>query len=242
MNRRLFAAVSAGVLALSLTACGGKDDPAPTGSASAAPTTAASTSAAPTTASADGEKVTTAILDSVEVDGSKLYVPGVEGHSDMIAQAAAAFENVKIEPEECKKYIVGEMASLNEQDIADADMAIGMLPNATSSVLLSKGVDFQIRGFENYAESQSKCATISMDMGDQKLEVETKDEDAPAVEGWDEVRASAVVMQGQEMDKILTARKGDYILTVTLAWIPGSPAPSLDVAVDIANQVVKKLK
>ena len=242
MNRRLFATVSAGVLALSLTACGGKDDPAPTGSASAAPTTAASTSAAPTTASADGEKVTAAILDSMEVDGSKLYVLEAEGLSEMIAQGAAAFENVKIEPEECKKYIVGEMASLNEQDIADADMAIGMLPNATSSVLLSKGADFQIRGFENYAESLSKCATISMDMGSEKLEVETKDEDAPAVEGWDEARASAAVTQGQEMGKTLTARKGDYILTVTLPWIPGSPAPSLDEAVDIANQVAKKLK
>ena len=37
MKRSLFAAVSAGVLALSLTACGGKDDPAPPGVLARAP-------------------------------------------------------------------------------------------------------------------------------------------------------------------------------------------------------------
>lgn len=242
MKRRLFAAVSAGALAVSLAACGGKHDSTSAGNASTAPTTAAGTSAATTTTPGSDEKVTAAILQSVDVGGSKLQVAGAEGLSGMISQGAAAFENLKVEPEECKKYIVGEMASLGEQDITNADMAIGVTPDNAASVVLSKGADFQIRGFENYADSQSKCATMTMDMGGQKLEMGSKEETAPAVEGWDEVHASALVMQGQESGKSLTLRKGDYILAVNLTAMPGSPAPSMDVAVDIANQVAKNLK
>lgn len=124
-------------------------------------------------------------------------------------------EKAEIEPAECKDILLSQVQRI-DQTTSDKTIVGTKGQDAAASGVVYGSEDEAKKELANSKTGMSKCSTITMDVGGQKLTVSTETKDA-SVDGADEalVMSMEVKDMGSGPISTITTRKGNVLVSGT---------------------------
>lgn len=121
----------------------------------------------------------------------------------------------EIEPTECKEILIKQVQRIDES-IADKSILGTKGQGAAASAVVFDSADEAKKELANSKDGMSKCSTITMSVGGQKLTVTTETKDG-SVDGADEalVMSMEVKDMGNGPMSTVTTRKGNVLVSGT---------------------------
>lgn len=125
------------------------------------------------------------------------------------------FDQAKIEPAECKEVLLKQIQRIDDTT-SDKTIVGTKGQDAAASGVVYDSEDEATKELANSKDSISKCSTITMDVGGQKLTVSTETKDA-SVDGADEALVMSMEIKDMGAGPIstVTTRKGNVLVSGT---------------------------